>query len=81
VRRTLWQRCMFKKVYRCRACGQHAYALRFSQFWLRDRLKGSRITLGRVPNLGSRVTDALGVPETLPNLKTARLQLGHFSRT
>ena len=37
VRRTLWQRCISRKVYKCHVCGQREYALRSLPLWLRDR--------------------------------------------
>lgn len=70
VRRTLWQRCISKKVYKCHVCGQREYALRSLPLWLRNRLKDSGISLGKVPHLGRHVINTLGASETLPDLKT-----------
>jgi len=61
VRRTVWQRGIFKKVYRCRGCGQREYMLRFSAFWLHDGIRSWGVTLGKVRNVGRRVTDTVGV--------------------
>ena len=73
MHRALWQRCIFRRFYRCRGCGQPEYVLRLLPFWLRDGLRGWGINLVKAHNVGPRVTDTVGAPE---NYLTSR-QLGH----
>ena len=43
VHRTLWQKCILSRVYRCRGCGQYEYVLRLLPSlasWSDDCLKG-----------------------------------------
>jgi hypothetical protein len=45
VHRTLWQKCILSRVYKCRGCGRHDYVLRLLpalSFWSDDCLRGPR---------------------------------------